>query len=218
MGQISILTSEQKIILDEIKKNNTLKELFYFTGGTALSLIYLKHRYSEDLDFFTQATFDTATIVTLLKEWSKAHHFTFRSQTSEFVLFCTLNFSNKRRLKIDFARYPYKPLEKGNNYCGFQVDSLLDIAVNKLSLLSQRAEVKDFVDLYFLLQQFSIWDLIEGARIKFNMEIEPFILAADFTNAEDFKHMPKMIKPLILEELKSFFRTKAKELGKKVVE
>ena len=26
---------------------------FYFTGGTALSLFYLQHRKSEDLDFFT---------------------------------------------------------------------------------------------------------------------------------------------------------------------
>ncbi|MDR1696214.1 MAG: nucleotidyl transferase AbiEii/AbiGii toxin family protein [Endomicrobium sp.] len=25
---------------------------FYFSGGTALSEYYLRHRYSEDLDFF----------------------------------------------------------------------------------------------------------------------------------------------------------------------
>ena len=39
-----------------------------------------------------------------------------------------------------------------------EIDSLLDIAVNKILTLSSRAEVKDFVDLYFLLQKFSLWD------------------------------------------------------------
>lgn len=29
------------------------KEAFYLTGGTALSAFYLKHRKSNDLDFFT---------------------------------------------------------------------------------------------------------------------------------------------------------------------
>ena len=27
--------------------------LFYLTGGTALAAVYLKHRYSRDLDLFT---------------------------------------------------------------------------------------------------------------------------------------------------------------------
>jgi predicted nucleotidyltransferase component of viral defense system len=31
----------------------TLDLPFYLTGGTALGRFYLNHRYSEDLDFFT---------------------------------------------------------------------------------------------------------------------------------------------------------------------
>jgi len=29
---------------------------FYLTGGTALSRVYLEHRYSDDLDFFVNGT------------------------------------------------------------------------------------------------------------------------------------------------------------------
>ena len=35
-----------------LKKMNAMETEFYLTGGTALSRGYLKHRYSDDLDFF----------------------------------------------------------------------------------------------------------------------------------------------------------------------
>jgi predicted nucleotidyltransferase component of viral defense system len=50
MGKNTILIKEQKSILDLISKNQYLKSNFYFTGGTALSEIYLQHRLSEDID------------------------------------------------------------------------------------------------------------------------------------------------------------------------
>lgn len=50
MGKIPILTKEQETVLGEIIKIKYFKDNFYFTGGTALSLIYLQHRYSEDLE------------------------------------------------------------------------------------------------------------------------------------------------------------------------
>lgn len=84
-------------------------------------------------------------------------------------------------------------------------------------MVSQRSEVKDFADLYYLLQEFSIWDLIEGVRKKFSTKIDPFILASGFLGVEDFEFMPKMLKPLTLEELRKFYRARAKKLGKKVV-
>lgn len=48
MGKI-ILTPKQQVILDEVKNTPFLTENFYFTGGTALSSVYLHHRLSEDL-------------------------------------------------------------------------------------------------------------------------------------------------------------------------
>lgn len=217
MGEIHLFSKEQKIILDEVKKSEFLSTNFYFTGGTALSAFYLQHRYSDDLDFFSYQKFDKEVIFALVEKWSKKYNFTFESRFVEVVYIFTLVFKNKANLKLDFSNYPYKQLKKPALIDNFFVDSLTDIAVNKLLTISQRNDVKDFVDLYYLLQQFSVWDLREGVRIKFNMEIEPLLLASDFLKVEDFDYLPRMIKKLSLDELKSFFREKAKEIGKRSI-
>ena len=54
MGKMPLFTQEQKLIFDQIKNNQYLTDNFYFTGGTALSYFYLNHRYSEDMDFFSE--------------------------------------------------------------------------------------------------------------------------------------------------------------------
>ena len=218
MGEIKLNTKEQELILNEIKQSDFLRSRFYFTGGTALSSVYLHHRYSDDLDFFSKEQFDNQVLFTLVQEWSQKHDFTFQSRFVDVVYIFELVFKDQVTLKLDFAHYPVKQLEKHTVIDGINIDSQLDIAVNKLLTVSQRNEVKDFVDLYFLLEKFTIWDLREGVRVKFNVEIDPLLLAADLLKVEDFDYLPKMIKPLTSEELKSFFRQKAKEIGGKTVE
>ena len=217
MGKIHLFTKEQKIILDAITKTNYLQSSFYFTGGTALSNFYLSHRYSDDLDFFSENKFDNQVLLTLMDEWSSKYNFSFKSRFIEVVYIFNLVFKNKTELKVDFAYYPHKRLERGKVIDNLEIDSLLDIAVNKILTVSQRSEVKDFVDLYFLLQKFHVWDLITGVKVKFNVEIEPLLLGADFLKVEDFDFLPRMILPLTLEELKAFFRQQAKEMGLKSI-
>ncbi|MBI3290365.1 nucleotidyl transferase AbiEii/AbiGii toxin family protein [Candidatus Microgenomates bacterium] len=218
MGKIQFQTKEQQIILDEISKNEFIRSHFYFTGGTALSSVYLHHRYSDDLDLFSEEKFDNQTILTLVEEWGKKNNFTLQARFAEVVYIFNLTFKNKARLKVDFGWYPYKRLNKEKVLDGIEIDSLLDIAVNKLLTVSQRSDVKDFVDLYFLLQKFTIWDLIEGVRIKFRMKIEPLLLAADLLKIDDFKDMPRMIKLLSLKDLQAFYKNLAKKLGMEAVE
>jgi predicted nucleotidyltransferase component of viral defense system len=218
MGKIQILTKEQQVILDLVKNNEFFRSNFYFTGGTALSAFYLKHRYSDDLDFFSQERFDQQIILTLIQEWSQKYKFSIKSSRFAEVVYVFMLQFNNEILKVDFGYYPYKRVEKSLMLDGIKIDSLLDIAVNKLLTISQRYSVKDFVDLYFLLQKFSIWDLIEGVRIKFKVELEPLLLGADFLKIEEFDYLPRMTAPLTLIELKEFFRQQAKEIGRKSVE
>lgn len=213
MGKTKILTKEQEIILDKVAKDRYLQSEFYFTGGTALSEVYLKHRYSEDLDFFTNKRFDNEVIFSLLSDWGKKNNFTVAGRFVEVIYIFNLTFSNRQKIKVDFSYYPYRQIEKGEYLKGIRVDSLLDIAINKLLTISQRTDVKDFVDLYFLLERFSVWDLLEGLRVKFNVKSDPFLVAADFSKVELFEYLPEMIKPLKLVDLKTFFRKQAKVLG-----
>lgn len=217
MGKIPALTKEQKIILGEVKRSEFLRTQFYFTGGTALSAYYLNHRESEDIDFFSQQEFDNQVIFTLMEEWSKKYQFKFDSRFNEVVYIFNLTFKNGAKLKVDFGYYPYRLLSETKLIDGIRVDSLLDIAVNKLLTIQQRTNAKDFVDLYYLLDKFTVWDLMEGVRYKFKRDLEPFLIAADFMKATQLELLPKMIKKLTLQQLRSFFVNKAKKLGKMVV-
>lgn len=62
MGKIQILTKNQQALLHLVAGNGYLRDRFYFTGGTALSAYYLKHRYSDDLDFFSESEVETVPL------------------------------------------------------------------------------------------------------------------------------------------------------------
>lgn len=216
MGNLR-LTEKQRIIFDEVKKSDFIKDNFYFTGGTALASIYLHHRLSEDLDFFSEKSFDNLPVLNLMNKWGKKHGFRFTLKENEVVKIYLLEFADGQTLKVDFGYYPYRRMDKTQNRESFQVDSLLDIAINKLSTIMQRSEVKDFVDLYFLLKQFTIWDLMEGVNIKFRLKADPFLIGINCLKAESFDSLPIMLKPLKLEEIKNYYKSLAAKMGMKAV-
>lgn len=212
-----VLTPKQQIVFDEIKNTRFVTESFYFTGGTALSAVYLHHRLSEDLDFFSESKLDTFAILNLVTQLSKKLGCKIESQEMEVVRIYNLEFKDKEKLKIDFGYYPYKRLKGGKLIDTLEVDSLLDIAVNKLQTIHQRSDIKDFVGLYFLLREFTVWDLMEGVKAKFRMELDPYAVAVDCLKVERFENLPKMLVPLGLAEIQDFFKDLARKLGKEAV-
>lgn len=218
MGNITILTADQQYVLDKVSKENVIIEQFYFTGGTALAEYYLQHRLSDDIDLFTVKSVNHQPILNCISNITK-DRYSFESRFSPpLYTFILHSIERQTDLKVDFSQYPYIQLEKPKIIDNIPVDSLIDIATNKLLTISQRTSVKDFVDLYFLLQTYSVYDLMEGVKIKFGIKTEPFLLSADFLKVDSFTFLPRMIKPLNLTELQSFFRAQAVELSKQVVE
>jgi predicted nucleotidyltransferase component of viral defense system len=216
MGQKSILSQKQQIILKEFKESS-LSSSFYFTGGTALSEYYLKHRVSVDLDFFSEKEFDPQIVLNIVSNWSKKYNLVVKSEYLDPTHIYFLTFKDEEEIKVDFARYPYPHLNKPENSCGIIVDSFYDISVNKFLLVNQRTEVKDFVDLFYILKKYNFWQLKDGVEAKFNIEIDPYLMSVDFMKANDFQIMPQMLKKLNLNELKDFFQEQAKKLGLKSV-
>lgn len=215
MGEInSSFTNKQRQIFDSVVKDHDLSSQFYFTGGTALSVYYYKHRESEDLDFFSEKKFDPDKLVAKVNKWSeKSFEFTYNPIEDTHIF--NLTFKDKEKLKVDFNHFPFKRIKKGIKDGNMEIDSLFDIGANKMTTIVRRQEPKDFVDLYFLLKDFTVWDLMHAMRVKFGFQTDPFVLSQDFMKAENLNFLPKMILPLTLEELKSFYRKKAEELGKK---
>lgn len=212
------LTPTQKNILDIIADEPYFPQTFYMTGGTALSAFYYHHRESEDIDLFTQKPFDQQFVQSWMNkqiqknDWKLSYAQIFERQTYE------ISWKNHHG-KIDFVQYDFRRLAPSTiSYQGIEVDSLPDIAVNKLLSISQRTAVKDFVDLYFLLQKdFTWWDLMGSIKRKFGIEIEKVYLSSLLTNVEKFDALPIMKKKLTLPTLKKFFLAEAKKLGMTMV-
>ncbi|MDO9027911.1 MAG: nucleotidyl transferase AbiEii/AbiGii toxin family protein [Candidatus Roizmanbacteria bacterium] len=216
MGKIGF-TPFQKIIFDKISQEKSLRETFYFGGGTALSVFYFNHRYSIDLDFFSEKEFDKDIVIQFINSLSTELGTSVKMTKKEMVMWFEIS-KEKKTLKIDFFNFPYPRIDKNLIYQGIDIDSPKDIGANKLLLLNLSEEPKDYVDLYFILKEkYSIWDLLDAVKVKFKLELDLISLGEDFLNAEKIKFLPLMIKPLTLDELKSFFKLQATKLGTKII-
>ena len=216
---MEILTPLQRQTLIAIGQTS-LWGSFYLTGGTALAAFYLHHRYSVDLDFFTSDPTAIARVPPLMQEIARQLNLEIVfTRTLDTFLECFLRSPNGERLEMDFAQdTPYR-LEptRLDDTLHINVDSLTDMACNKLSALFDRAEPKDFVDVYFLCQEkFSFEHLTELARQK-HVGIDDYWLAVALRRVELVEFLPRMIKPISLDELKSFFLSWAGTLMEGIV-
>jgi len=185
-----VLTSRQVSFLEKVGQNRSLAENFYLTGGTALAAFYLAHRYSEDLDFFSEKEFDALPIDIFLK------------------------------LKTEFTFFPFPRLEQGPAKFGLSVDSLLDIAVNKLFTIYQRSQARDYIDLYCICKErrLRLDGLIKKAKLKFDWHIDPLQLGTQFTKAGEAKDFPRLIKKINHKDWQKFFVNEAKKLRNQILE
>ncbi len=211
----SILTPSQKKLISIIASEPKLAK-FYLAGGTALSEYYLKHRFSEDLDFFSPDMPDTL----FLQEFTQDIKKEFRADKVEFSKIHDrrefLFIIGTEELKVEFVWYQFKQLDKMIIRDGMRVDSFRDISANKLMAMIERFEPKDFVDLFFILQKNKLEDIRKDAQTKFGIEIEDIFLGGELAKARRIEALPRMITPLSIEELKAFFTKIAKELEPRV--
>ncbi|HAW49620.1 TPA: hypothetical protein DCX16_01515 [bacterium] len=214
---MEIFTTLQKTIIHEIAKTR-LKDIFFLTGGTALSAFYLKHRLSEDLDFFTEIERSVVFVLPELESICQRLDVKLRvSRHFETFLEVFIS-SSSETIRCDFAidsPYRLKPKEYKEEY-DIYADNCLDIACNKLSALFDRAEAKDFVDIYFLDKEFLPFiEILEEAKKK-HIGLDEYWLAISFQKIDEIVKLPVMVKHLELEELKKFYRNMAIALMKRI--
>lgn len=186
-----------ELVLEALRKVNDVRK-FYLSGGIALSL-QLGHRESEDLDFFTETIFQP---LTLQKELSK-----FGVLKDVSIDEGTLNlFLNN--IKLQFLYYPYSMLEELIEWNGINLSSVMDIACTKLITVSDRGSKKDFVDLYFILQQISLDALFKKLDDKYkNIQYNHLHILKSLVYFEDAQNqpMPRMRISTKWESVKDFF-------------
>lgn len=191
-----------------------IQERFFLTGGTALSEFFLQHRYSDDLDFFTEEEGNIIPVLPVIEEINarlKGELEVKRNLRTFIEIFIT---RGKEILRCDFALdSPYRlaPTVLIPEY-GIYIDNKLDISCNKLSALFDRYDPKDFVDIYFIDKEIIAFDKLLIEAKKKHIGLDEYWLAASLVKIEDFDVLPRLIKPISLAELRAFFMQKAEWL------
>lgn len=215
MGK-SILTTKQLNFLELVSNDKQITKRFYFTGGTALAEFYLQHRLSEDIDLFTEIEeVNQSVIESFLKKISPKLSIVEIKKSQFLGLFSyTLIFKDGERLKVDFNYYPFLRINKGKNFKNLEVDSLYDIAVNKVQTILTRVRSRDFIDLYFIMKAFdySLGQLIRDSKVKFDWHIDHVTLASQFIKVNELSDFPTMLVPFDRKAMEKFFLDLAKSL------
>lgn len=217
-----ILSQNQKNFLAIISKNKLICKNFYLTGGTALAEFYLRHRLSEDLDFFSENEFEPQNISVFLekiKKEGKIKKVEFQQSFNRNLFF--LNLTDGDKIKTEFTYFPFTRIEKKQKIENLYIDSLLDIAVNKVFTIYQKPRSRDFIDLYFILQKdknLSLEDLIKKAQIKFDNYFDPIQLGSQYIKVKELKDFPKMLIDIKENIWQDFFINKAKKLSSMIIE
>ena len=196
-----ILTPRQRQVLEAVFAEEAFAQSFYLTGGTALAAFHLFHRYSDDLDFFTNDR-PLELVWPTLQRLLPALGLTVESRTPQFI-----RLRHPDGLRVDVIHdVPFRvgvPLRQG----AWLIDTLENITLNKVSAIQGRLDVKDYVDLYLLLKDdpSRILAWLRQATQK-DASIEPFLWSRLIGDVETFRLLPRMIVPLRLDELVAFYR------------
>lgn len=215
----TILTPFQQKFLLILANNPYITKRFYFTGGTVLSEFYLRHRLSEDFDLFSEQEIYLPSITAFLAKFSSSlgiktmEHRPFMGLHS-FIL----RLENGGVFKIDFNFYPFPRIQKGKKFMKLNIDSLYDIAVNKIHTLFMNPRTRDYIDLYFILKEIdvSLEKLVIDAKAKFDWHIDPLLLGAKLKKSTQITDLPKILVPFDKKEMDNFFSNLAKSLESRI--
>jgi predicted nucleotidyltransferase component of viral defense system len=215
----AILNANQVKILETISRDKDICRIFYLTGGTALAEYYLKHRLSEDLDFFSEEEFDIQAVNIFFAKNKKMlgiKKIDFQQSFNRNLIFLHLK---DEVIKTEFTYFPFPRIEKKIKKNKLFVDSLEDIAVNKLFTIYQNPRSRDFIDLYLIIKKtgWKIDNLMKKTKVKFDWHIDYLQLGAKFLLVKVVKDYPRMIMKLSDEEWQKFFIGEAESLKSKVI-
>lgn len=190
----SIISPKTFSLIQELQCIPELKE-FYLVGGTALAL-QLGHRNSIDIDLFTQKDFTPEEMETLLKV-----KYSFQATLAKAnTLLAVVN-----GIKTDFIKHDYPFIKPPVTEEGITFLSKEDIAAMKFHAIIQSGKrLKDFIDIYYLLEHFSMKQMVEFFSTKYTYSNPMIALKAVnfFDEIDESIDPPKLLKPLQVAQIK----------------
>ncbi len=185
---------ETFLLTQQLQALPILKD-FYLVGGTALALP-IGHRNSIDIDLFTNHEFETEQLISVIRESFVMEERFVRKNTIIGMI---------DNIKVDFIYHPYHLVKPPITEEGITYLSMEDIAAMKLhAIVNSGQRLKDFVDVYYLLQHFSIKDMLQFYEKKYD-RTNPLIAVKALTFFGDIDpdvDPLKMRKALPLDKIK----------------
>ena len=136
----NILSANQKALLPFIE---SFAREYYLVGGTAIAL-QIGHRESIDFDMFKQGTVHKSKIVAKLKAHNLDYELLYSDSDSFHIVV--------NGVKITFFNYPFN-VPTTLKFGKIKMPDLLHLAAMKAYALGRRVKWKDYVDLYFIMNQ-----------------------------------------------------------------
>jgi predicted nucleic acid-binding protein len=147
-------------LLKDLQKKDTFKD-YFLVGGTALSL-QLGHRMSVDIDLFTRKDINKDEILDLL---NRDYYGKYQILSIQNIIFQVVI----NGVKVDIVKNDYELIEDVKSEKGIKYLGKKDISAMKLMAIANRGDqAKDFVDLYYLLQEIRLKDMFEYFKQKYN--------------------------------------------------
>lgn len=162
--------------LDLLKRVMAVPELedFNLAGGTSLAL-QIGHRLSVDLDLFGARPFEKDEILDLADDLGTVR----LMHATKNILVLDIN-----GVKVDFVNYKYPLLREVHKESDIRLVSLPDIGAMKLAAITGRGRKRDFTDLFFLMNQYSLSELLTFYNQKYPDGSE-FLVARSLTYFDD---------------------------------
>lgn len=134
---------------------------FSLAGGTALAL-QIGHRISVDLDFFSYEEYEVDIVLAEIIGCGYEVKILGKKANNLNLII--------NGVKTDILKYSYPLLDTIINDGGVRMMSKKDIALMKISAITNRGDRKDFTDLYFLLKEHSLPELMSLYEKKYAHE------------------------------------------------
>lgn len=190
--------------LDLLKKLTARPELsdMRLVGGTALSLQY-GHRQSIDLDFFGCYATTQEDLIDLTRGIGNISIL----NSSSHILQMTIN-----QIKVDFVDYSrYKWIDEPVQDGSVVLASDKDIAAMKINAIMGRGTKKDFVDMFVLLQHYSLAEILQFYKQKYPEYSEyRALLSLTYFDDAELQPMPRMFIPDTWEQIKTAINSAVK--------
>ena len=184
MLQTQTVVPELMELLKKIMSEKLFSD-FNLVGGTSLSL-QMGHRNSIDIDLFGNSKINFELFIEKLSKYGDVKV----AQSTKNILILKVN-----DVKVDFVNYKYPLLTDYLFEDNIRMVSKTDIAAMKLNAIAGRGSKKDFIDLYFLLNEFTLKEILSFYEKKFS-DGSVFMVQKSLTYFEDadFQLQPKMFQ------------------------